>query len=322
MDENFCAKTPFSLIIKVSFLFTFLFTTHFSFAQDSSMPEKEMMEDEMMEKEPVEEKVVQTFRHTRVINSHSVETLPARKLDFRITHRFGDIAGSGGGWPTFYGLENATDVGIGFEYGVTDNFMIGINRTKGAGPLKQLVNGLAKVRVMNQEKNGNLPFSLAVVGVLTGSTMQKSLSPEALNFFENRSHRYSYHLGFHAARKFSDAFSLQFNAAWTFRNIVDFGDQNDLPSVGGSLRWNMSKALGIILDATFPLDSDYRTSENGFYPIYGIGFEFDTSGGHVFQLNFTNAAGLNETDYIPYSTSDWSEGQFRMGFTISRLFSL
>ena len=200
--------------------------------------------------------------------------------------------------------------------------MIGLNRTKGAGPLKQLVNSLVKVRLMNQEINGNLPFSLTVVGINSFSTMQRSSSPEALNFFENGSHRFAYHLGFHVARKFSDAFSLQLNAAWTFRNIVDFGDQNDLPSLGGSLRWNVSKALGIIIDTTFPIDTDYRTVDNGFYPILGIGFEFDTSGGHVFQLNFTNAAGLNETDYIPYSRSDWSDGQFRLGFTISRLFSL
>ena len=34
-----------------------------------------------------EESIIQTFRHSRIINSHSVETLPARKLDFRIVHR-------------------------------------------------------------------------------------------------------------------------------------------------------------------------------------------------------------------------------------------
>lgn len=272
--------------------------------------------------EDIEEKVIQTFRHTRVINSHSVETLPAHKLDFRIAHRFGDVAGNAGGWPTFYGLENASDISIGFEYGLSDNIMIGVNRAKGAGPLRQLVNGLVKVRLMNQEINGNLPFSLSVVGVSAFSTMQRSSSEDALNFFENSSHRWAYHIGVHAARKFSEVFSLQLNAAWTFRNIVPFGDQNDLPSVGASARINVSKSFGIILDSNITIGSDLRSADNGYYPALGIGFEFDTSGGHVFQLNLTNATGLSETDYIPYTTANWADGEFRLGFTISRLFSL
>ena len=119
--------------------------------------------------------VIQTFRHTRVINSHSVETLPARKLDFRVVHRFGDFAGDAGGWPTFYGLETAADVSIGFEYGVTDNVMVGLNRAAGSGPLKQNINGLLKFKLMNQEEPGNLPVSLAVVAVGSYSTMQKAM---------------------------------------------------------------------------------------------------------------------------------------------------
>lgn len=297
------------------------------FASSTAIGQDDMEKPE----EKKEEIVTQTFRHTRVINSHSVETLPARKLDFRIAHRFGDIAGNAGGWPTFYGLENASDVSIGFEYGATDNIMIGVNRAKGSGPLKQLVNSFVKIRLMNQEKNGNLPFSLTVVGINAYSTMQKSASPEALNFFEDGSHRFSYHIGVHVARKFSERLSLQFNSSWTFRNIVEFGDQNDLPSIGGAMRLNVTKALGIIFDTNFTLDSDYRNSDefrpdgsrkDKFYPSVGIGFEFDTSGGHVFQLNLTNATGLSETDYIPYTTSNWADGQFRLGFTISRLFSL
>ena len=53
----------------------------------------------------------------------------------------------------------------------------------------------------------------------------------------------------------------------------------------------------------------------------GFGLEFDT-GGHVFQLNLTNAKGLSAADYIPYTNTKWSDGEFRLGFTISRLFNL
>lgn len=271
--------------------------------------------------EKQDEKVVKTFKDTRIINSHSVETLKAHKLDFRIAHRFGDLAGDAGGWPTFYGLENAADVSIGLEYGVTDNITIGLSRTKGSGPLKQNVLGMLKIAVMKQEINGNLPFSLTVLGRSSYSTMQKSQTEGVLHFFENSAHRLSYHLGIYAARKFGDRFSLQANVAWTYRNIVPDNDLNDLVSAGAAMRIQITKAFGLILDGTVPF-STLRTAENGFYPAFGVGFEFDTHGGHVFQINLTNATGIEETDYIPYTRSNWGEGEFRLGFTISRLFSL
>ncbi len=270
----------------------------------------------------VEEKVIQTFRHTRVINNHSVETLPARKMDFRIVHRFGDLAGESGGWTTFYGLESASDVSIGFEYGLTDNMMIGINRTKGVGPLKQNLNGLVKFKLMNQEVNGNAPFSLAVLGVGAYSTMQKSTIEGQITTFAKSSHRLAYHLGLNIARKFSDRISLQLGTSWTFRNVVDAGDRNDLVGINAGMRIQISKAFGLIFDANIPLLNNERDTGIDFTAPVGIGFEFDTSGGHVFQINLTNSRGISETDYIPYTSSSWGDGEYRLGFTISRLFSL
>ena len=200
--------------------------------------------------------------------------------------------------------------------------MIGISRAKGSGPLKQNIHGLTKVRIMKQERNGNLPISLTAVGMLSISTMQKSEIVGVLNFFEKGSHRMTSHFGLHMARKFSDRFSGQFNAQWTYRNVVLTGDENDLISIGGGFRAQLGKSIAVLIDTTFPIISDLRTSDNDYYPSIGIGFEFDTSGGHVFQLNLTNSQGIVETDYIPYTRSSWGDGEFRLGFTISRLFSM
>ena len=268
-----------------------------------------------------QEKVFQTFKDTRVINSHSTETLPGGKMDIRIGHRFGDIGGASGGWPSFYGLENASDVMIGVEYGLSDNFMVGINRAKGSGPLRQNVNFLTKMKIISQEVNGSKPFSLSFLAMGTGSTMPKSATEGVLSFFEKSAHRFSYHLQLIAGKKFSDYFSWQLSAGWTYRNLVPSNDKNDLVSVGSAMRIQMTKSMGIILDATVPI-SELRTTSNGFYPALGFGFEWDTGGGHIFQLNFTNATGLSETDYIPYTQSNWLDGEFRMGFTISRLFTI
>ncbi len=262
----------------------------------------------------------ETFKDTRVINTHSVETLRSGKLDIRIGHRFGDMFGTSGGWPSFYGLENATDILIGAEYGVTNDLTIGLNRTKGSGPLKRLVNGILKYKVLAQKEDGSMPFTFTLLGVASASTMPQSDNPEVLNFFESFSHRFIYTGQVLIARKFSDNFSLQVIPSYTHRNVVNFNDDNGLFSLGFATRLQITKVLGLIVDGTFPF-SELRTSDNGYYPALGIGLEIDT-GGHVFQVNFTNATGIMETDYIPNTQSDWSEGEFRLGFTISRTFNL
>jgi hypothetical protein len=263
----------------------------------------------------------QTFKDTRIINTHSVETLAKRKLDVRIAHRFGDLAGSNGGWQTFYGLENAADIMFGVEYGITDNITVGLSRTKGAGPLKKLINTTLKFRFLRQKKDESMPVSMTAYGLWSISTMKQDTSnSEVLNNFPEFSHRSMYCGQLLIARKFSDAFSFQVIPSYTHRNLVPFNDTNGLFSLGFAMRIQLSKVVGIIADATFPF-SDLHTEENGYYPPIGIGIEIDT-GGHVFQINFTNAEGIMETDYIPNTKSDWSKGEFRLGFTISRTFNL
>ncbi len=261
--------------------------------------------------------VQRTFKSTRVINTHSVETLQKHKLDIRIGHRFGDLAGNAGGWQSFYGLENASDVLIGFQYGVLDRLTLGLTRTKGAGPHKALINGQAKYRLLWQ--SDKIPFSVTLLAGIGFSTMQASSSTEVLNHFAKYGHRFSYVYQAHIARKFSDRFSLQITPSYIHRNIANVDVNNDLISIGAATRIQLSKVYALLIDATVPFSPQHSSGEYTF-PI-GFGLEIDT-GGHIFQINLTNAQGMAETDYIPYTDAKWGDGQFRLGFTISRLFNL
>ncbi len=51
----------------------------------------------------------------------------------------------------------------------------------------------------------------------------------------------------------------------------------------------------------------------------GVGIQMVT-GGHVFSINVTNARAVSEINYLSNTTSDFSRGQYRLGFTISRMF--
>ena len=266
----------------------------------------------------VGQETYRTFKDTRVINTQSVETLKKGQMDIRIGHRFGDFGGDNGGWSTFYGLENASDVLIGADFGLSDKLMVGLFRTKGSGPLKQLLSLSAKYKLLAQGDGS--PISLAFATTNSMSTMEASETQGAINNFDQFAHRLVYNGQLIIASKLTDNFAVQVVPSFTHRNIVDLNDENGIFALGFASRIQLSKVLGMIFDLTVPF-SELRTVNNGYYIPFGIGFEFDT-GGHVFQVNFTNATALLETDYIPYTRSNWGDGQFRLGFTISRLFNL
>ncbi len=274
------------------------------------------------------ERVERTFKDTRAVNVHSPETLPNRKLDVRISHRFGDMFGDNGGWPTFYGLEQATDVAIGAEYGLTNDITVGFYRSKGSGTtpqgdtgLRQLLNGLVKYRMLAQTVDGSVPLTATFVATGSMSTSTKiEGSSDLVRSFPKFAHRMAYNLQVVIARKFGDRLGLEVIPGYTHRNLVPFAGENGIFSLGGAARFQATKRLGLIADVTFPVGS-LQSRASGYYPALGVGFEIDT-GGHVFQLNLTNAQGIVETDFIPYTTTNWLDGEFRMGFTISRWFNL
>lgn len=275
-----------------------------------------------------QEVMTQTFKDSRLVNIQSVETLGKRRLDVRIGHRFGDLLGDNGGWSTFYGLEQAADVMIGAEYGATGRLTVGFFRTKGAGTLpdgqaglRQVLNGTVKYALLRQGRGAGPPVSLTFWGVTAVSTAERiEGNPDIIRNFSTFAHRMAYHGQLMIASKLSDRVALQVTPGYTHRNVVPFQDENGLFSLGLGTRLQVTRVFGLIADVTFPFSS-YRSADNGFYPALGLGLEID-SGGHLFQLNFTNATGIMETDFIPYTTSNWLDGEFRFGFTISRLFNL
>ena len=73
---------------------------------------------------------VKLFLDTRGVNGHTVNTLEKKVLDFRITHRFGEI-GTPQSYRTLFGFDNSTDIRIALEYGITDKIMTVLDDAKG-----------------------------------------------------------------------------------------------------------------------------------------------------------------------------------------------
>lgn len=268
------------------------------------------------------------FASTRVINGHSTTTLEKNVLEFRIEHRFGDMLPN---WDaselaqSWLGFDQAADIRFGFEYGITDNLMIGIGRSKGTGsPYRSLVDGFIKYRILQQRESG-MPVSLTAVGSTFFSYMKRLDDLSMVASFPNWQHRLSYSAQLNVSRKFGSWLSLSLSPTLVHRNYVAVGDRNTVFALGGAARFAVSKKMGIILEyfQAFrgePISFFNEDNTNTFRNSLGIAFEFETFG-HNFTINLTNSRGFGDVQYITYTYEDWLKGQFRLGFTIGRKFS-
>lgn len=297
-------------------LIPYLFTCSFGvYSQTAKAPEakKKVIEDVV----EVNTDIGTTFNTTRVINGHSVETLKQGSLEFRLGHRFGDIGGDNGGVQTLYGFDNAADIRFGLEYGVTNDLMIGIGRSKGINaPYRSLLDGFVKYRLLKQKKGG-MPISLAVAGTASYTYMKAGSDLTEVNSFPKQSNRLAYSTQLNIAKKFGDRVSLALIPTVVHRNLVKTDDVNTLFALGGAARVSVTSAFSILLEYYYDFHkSDVRTTNTNSL---GIGFEFVTHG-HSFVVNFTNSKGFGETQFIPYTYEDWLTGQFRLGFSLTRAF--
>ena len=265
------------------------------------------------------------FTSTRIINNHSVNTLSKRVLDFRITHRFDDIGGERGGFHSFYGLDNIRDVRIGFDYGITDRLMAGIGRSKGdrfnfeVQQVQELYNLFLKYQVLKEDKDQ--PLSFTILGNTVYSAVKTQDRPTTEANFASTAERFSYSFQALIAKVITPDISFQIMPTYIKRNWALKDANKDLFALGSAIRWTWTDLLGIIVEYNYLFPSDYTVNDIEIKNPLGIALEIDT-GAHVFHVNFTNSTGIINETYLPYTTSSWSDGEFRFGFTISRLFNL
>jgi hypothetical protein len=265
--------------------------------------------------------VTATFKTTRLVNLQTIEQVKQGELDFRITHRFDDIAGNSGGITTLYGFDNVTDIRIAFDYGVKDWWTVGFGRSKGAYERRQIVDLNSKIKLVTQKQKGGAPISASLYFAAEIATMHTSSDMTSVNYFkDNGFYRVNYVSQLLLARKFGSRLSIILSPTFVYRNLVNYKENNATFALGAGIRYKFTKRMGLIVDYFQTFDS-YINSANGFRAPLGVGIELET-GGHVFHLLFSNNSGLLESQYITANKQDWAKGQFRFGFNISRVFTV
>ena len=296
---------------KIPILFTILVLAISTYAQDDLLS--------MMQKEtPLKPSpVFATFKSTRVINLQSNETMKAKHLDFRIQHRFGLIDMSPQnifGLYDMFGLDGAR-MRLSMDYGLTDRIMIGAGRTD-----QQLYDMSLKIKLFDQTSKGKGSFPLSIVyygdmGINTVSWANTGRD----NFFTSR---LAFVNQIIITRKINEWVSFELVPTMIHHNLVPTG-VNDIYAlgIGTSIKITRSTRFNIEYIPRFNAQNQ-AFDDNGTiaYDEFAVGFDIET-GGHVFQLQLTNAQGLIEQQFITENPNKLALNTLHLGFNLSRTFS-
>ncbi|MEX2232043.1 MAG: DUF5777 family beta-barrel protein [Cyclobacteriaceae bacterium] len=263
---------------------------------------------DLVDKESEEEPHIteQTFKGTRLINGHSIETRKKGVLDVIIGHRFGRL--NSGAYELF-GLDES-NVRLGIDYGITDRFNAGFGRNS----FEKTYDGFLKYKILRQEK-ARVPVSVVAFSSAALKTL-KTGDPAGEPDLNSRL-TYSYQIII--AKKFTPSFSFQISPTMVHRNAVpEAQDPNDIYALGAGGRIKLTKRLSLNAEYYYQFN---RVENSSMQNSVAIGFDIET-GGHVFQLHFTNSRAMNEKGFITETTGDFFDADIHFGFNISRTFQL
>jgi hypothetical protein len=254
------------------------------------------------------EYTIATFKTTRLINGHSVENVGKGVMDVKISHRFGKL---NDGAYALFGLDNAT-MRIGADYGITKYIMVGIGRSS----YQKTFDAFFKIKLLKQSTGKiNMPVTLSYIPTVSLKTL-KWEDPNEKNYFVSRLF-YTHQLII--GRKFSGHTSLQLMPTYIHQNLAALiSDPNDIWAIGIGGRQKLTKRLSLNVEYYYQIPGYKLTGTSN---ALSIGVDIET-GGHVFQLHFTNSQGMNERTFIAETTGKWQKGDILFGFNISRVFTL
>lgn len=251
---------------------------------------------------PKNQPVESAFKALKIVNLESTKLAAKGDLYLVVAHRFSSIKD---GFEGFWGLDNAVTQ-IKFLYGATKWLTIGGARSE------QAYDFSAKVRFQEQITNG---FPLSIVGFSSigfNNLMKESTYPK-MEF----SDRMIYVSQILISSKINNNLSLELAPSFLHENFVQNDFQNNsqyLIGVGG--RYKLTKRLSVNVDYAAHLN---RADSSDFVDPLSIGVDLET-GGHVFQMHFTNSQGIHEAGFLGNTAGSWSRGDIYFGFNLLRVF--
>jgi len=283
------------MIKKITFLFCVF--PFLMVAQDDLLKEIDTLSD-------ANESVVAAFKSLKIVNLESTKLAAKGDLYLVIAHRFGYIDK---GFEDFFGLDEA-NTRIQFVYGLANGITIHASRSG----FQKTYEFATKYRLAAQKKQG-FPFEIVGFNSLSINTELEKTTLPKLEFTD----RLAYVNQILISRKFNDNLSLEIAPTHFHQNYVANNSQdNSQFALGLGGRYKFSKRWSFNMDYAAHLN---RASNSGFKNPLSIGFDLET-GGHVFQMHFTNSQAMHESGYLGNTTGSWNNGQIAFGFNLIRVF--
>jgi hypothetical protein len=247
-------------------------------------------------------KVESAFKALKIVNIESTKLASKGDLYFIVAHRFGSLKD---GFEGAYGLDNAVTQ-LKFVYGINDWFTVSAARSELAYDFS------GKYLLKSQETNG---FPVAIAGytsVAFNNVMKENIYPK-MEFQD----RLIYVAQLLVSRKFSNSLSLELAPTFFHENfVIDDNQDNSQYAIGMGGRYKFAKRWSVNVDYAAHLN---RSGSSPFKDPLSIGVDLDT-GGHVFQMHFSNSQGMHEAGFLGNTTGDWGKGDIFFGFNLLRVF--
>ena len=275
----------------------FLLFTVFLFSQEDLLSEIDLETESPLYASAV-------FKGLKVINFESTKLVAKGGFNFIVSHRFGTVKN---GFENLFGLDEAV-THLNFVYGISDHFNVSASRSSN----QKIYEVATKFRLARQEE-GKIPFTLVgYTSVLANTALDTDNLPK-LDF----KHRLSYVAQLLISRKITNELSLIASPTFFHDNyVIDDTQKNSQYGLGLGGRYKLGKRWSVNMEYGMHLN---RSATSLYNNPFSIGVDLET-GGHIFQLHFTNSQSMNTNGVFGTSTGDWGDSDVYFGFNLARSF--
>lgn len=241
------------------------------------------------------------FKGLQIVTLQTTKMPAKNEWYFVVSHRFGTVKD---GISEFFGLDAATTK-IGGVYGATDWLSLSVSRHT----LLKVYEGGVKYRLTRQ--GDGFPFEIAGYNTVDVNSFLDEEDYPKLEFTD----RLTYISQLLISHRVSERVSVQVVPSFIHKNLYEPTIENDNQfSVGAGGRLKLTKRLSLNMEYVYNVDKpDFYVN-----PL-SVGLDIET-GGHIFQLLFTNSQAMTEGGYITNAAGDWGDGDFFFGFNLYRVF--
>ncbi|MBK5214900.1 MAG: hypothetical protein JJE55_14735 [Flavobacteriaceae bacterium] len=245
------------------------------------------------------------FESTALIESQTNVLNTKGTLEMTMNHRF-DLVDTEN---SLIGIYGAANIRIALSYAILDRITVGFGTTKD----NRLQDFNLKGAILRQTQGNEMPISVSYYGNFTIDARKKNQG-----YFYNTEDRYSFFNQLIISKRFSRNISFMVAPSYSHYNVVEKTMKNDMFAIAVGGRAKISPQTSIIAEYNQPITTfDVGTPEPGV----SLGVEFST-GSHAFQVFVTNYKGIVAQKNNMFNQNNFFDGDFMLGFNITRLWHL